>query len=907
MSSPPQIVRVAGLPASAVEPFSSPLCLEAARAILDLEKRLDMGRSRMVEALHAAIHDSPGEVRRVLLAVKRDCFNGRPLSARRGTSAWALIEQTAPALVAELCQIEEEIPQAEDYLGSIFVEEQDREKSHLLKLLQEENLRRGIAFTSPSLFENLERLTRPRRNYSRKERGLEQSLWRYATRTALKITPFSTLTRMGLGLVTESALSPSVRLVGKDWGQRRLFRIKKILSHQYFAALKLHPTFRDLLRVALNPTLAEITPARFRLIRPSQWYFDREAQELRYREDALITFNLKGSLVSTLREQLSEAQPFGALVVRLVKFLGQPEAELVKTLNSLVDIGLLHLETPWVAAEMDTDCQLLKTLRGLPQDETLEKLTKVLERLTFLRETEVGSDALPGLLSEVDCLISEGLKVLNSFLGVAEVQPRARRKLCNEDVFLLEQVVEGEGEVAHISREAAEQAILSIMPVLRAAHLTSTHFNYLLSAQAAAKRQWAGKSEVSFLEFFDIAQTLWRDLMKYTKNARQIHKWGIWNPLELPSIEELTELRHDVAQRVAECIHPDGEDLAFTLPELEKAVARIPDLYAPPLGPVLFLQPADANQGLWMMNRLLDGTARFSSRHTAAMPARMRERYTHYLTRCGTIELHGQVVDLVDIQSFGGDYLNTHAAQTPRVLEMPGDVPSLPPERRLGLADLRVRLDAPLPYLVDPQGRRILPVFLGGMSLMIMPILTKVLSQFGFGEYSLADRQIPGRQEGDTTFFPRLRVGNLILRRRRWVVSPIASLDTWADRSDIDLYMAANRWRLRHGVPDHAFIAEKLPIEFIGADVYKPQYVNFTSPLSVPVFRSCLKSQIGQMSVEEMLPGPEAFPLDEQGRRWAFEVQLESLVLAGAQDKVRQPEIQMKDQSRFALSSPERA
>src|SRR3954454_6180231 len=98
MSSPPQIVRIAGLPASAVEPFSSPLCSGAARTILDLEQQLATARSRMVEVLHAAIHDSPSAVRRVLLAAKRNCFNGRPLSVQRGTPAWPVIESTAPSL-----------------------------------------------------------------------------------------------------------------------------------------------------------------------------------------------------------------------------------------------------------------------------------------------------------------------------------------------------------------------------------------------------------------------------------------------------------------------------------------------------------------------------------------------------------------------------------------------------------------------------------------------------------------------------------------------------------------------------------------------------------------------------------------------------------------------------------------
>src|ERR1044071_8267415 len=76
---PPLIVRVAGLPGTALSPFSSPRCLELLEAERAHRARLVSARARFVETLAEALPRFPAETRRSLLAVQSDAFHGRGL------------------------------------------------------------------------------------------------------------------------------------------------------------------------------------------------------------------------------------------------------------------------------------------------------------------------------------------------------------------------------------------------------------------------------------------------------------------------------------------------------------------------------------------------------------------------------------------------------------------------------------------------------------------------------------------------------------------------------------------------------------------------------------------------------------------------------------------------------------
>ena len=90
--------------------------------------------------------------------------------------------------------------------------------------------------------------------------------------------------------------------------------------------------------------------------------------------------------------------------------------------------------------------------------------------------------------------------------------------------------------------------------------------------------------------------------------------------------------------------------------------------------------------------------------------------------------------------------------------------------------------------------------------------------------------------------------------------------------------MAVNRWRLERNLPERLFWIEKIDHPRIKG-VRKPQYLDFTSPLCVEIFRSVMCLNSDPLTFEEALPAPEDMIPGPGQERWALELQIDTLSL----------------------------
>ncbi len=873
----PVIVRIGGLPAEIMRPFGSEKCLHQVQTVLRLECELASVRNRIVDRLHEKIGGAPAAVRHVLLAIKRDCHNGRDLAGRRSSADWSIFEDVAPDLAVCIAKLEDGLAAQQERFKETFRTENEREIRHLLTLVDEENLRQGLALASPGMLTNLNRLRKPFESYKRKERRLIQSLLRYVSRSALKLSPFSTFTRLGLGTVMADVTPPPVQLMLSGTTHKELRRIKKHVAVKYFTILRQYPPFRDQLQVQLNPSVEMVSRDQYRYIKPFHWDLNREAREFRYFNESQVSLNLRGPLIEELQALLQENRPYGELVQLLSHKLSSKSTTVESVIRKLLELGFLLLLFPWPTNDFDPERTLLAFLKRLPRDEVLDEFARIFERLLDLRDTFSPSNARLRGYREIDELRLKGFRILTEAMELPEVKEEVNDRQIHEDIFLLPQPDQKQGAVARISRQSAEEALASARPLVLYSDLNYTRYEFLHSLGALAKKHWPGKPKVGFLDLFQVAQPLWRDYIKVATAAITSWQPDLWNPFELEDITTLKRLRDTVLKDFEDCTRQEGDEIVLDREHAERAVRRIPDTYIPAFGPCLFVQPATPDRRLWILNHMLDGTGRFSNRYTTVMPNGMRDRFSSHLGQGGTVSLFGEPAEVIEIMCARDDHLNVHKIQTARVLEMPGENPDLPPEKRLGLLDLQVRIDGPLPVLIDRSGQRLMPIFLGTNGLVGMPTLVRFLSRFGIGEFRLMHPPRPRQRKDGVVTFRRLRIGNLVLRRQMWEFSPAAIFDRYTDSSDTEFFLAANRWRLEHRIPDRVFVSERIQAEFNIWPIHKPQYIDFTSSSFVPVLRSALRTCRAELKLEEMLPTPEAFPIDGDGRSWAFEAQLESI------------------------------
>jgi hypothetical protein len=876
----PVLVRVAGLPNSALEPFASTLCARELADHVRCAAALAAARAEAADRLHAAVPEAPAHLRRFLLALRRDCFNGRALRGWKAGEEWhglrALVGDSCDRVVA----LEERLAAAQSALEIAYDHQRERERSHLGDLLADRRLRRGIALASPVALENAHRLSRtPARSYGRKDLRLESTLLRYVSRAAFKLSPFSTFTPLALGALRQEART--VRLLGTGGTESSLLRLKRYLLDQSWELLQTCPAVRETLEVALNNSIEEVSPGRYRFVRPSHWALDPERQAYSYFLPAVVTAGIGGPLAAWLRSQVPARRP---TYLDLVAALGAEHALSAPAgrahVEQLLRIGFLRLLPPWPVHEAHLERAMAELTRRWSADASLAPLADVLDRIVALERDFPSADAPEHTVVELERLLDE-LWAASAALGGIEpgtTHARLRTGNCYEDVFLVAAPAAPQPETVQIPREAVQGALSSVDPLVRVLGLFSHRHELLHTLEAFMAQRWPDRTEIGALELFAAFQSLWAGYMRYLREARGPARASArFNPLELAEIEELSRLRQAVRSALASLIEPADEGSRIDVLKLAPLARELPERYAPRLGPCPFLQPADAAGSLWILNRLNEGTGRYGSRFTAVMPEAMRRGYTAHLAERGADARGAELLDLMCPQ---GDTLNVHAVQTRYALQMPGEVVDLPAARKVSLGELRVRRGSPGDSLrvVDASGRPYLPVHLGGAAFDYLPTPLKMLFLLGPGEMRFGGLPREDQRDGDMTSWNRLTLGNVVLLRKRWYIPTPALAGQVAGASDPAAFAAINRWRLERRLPDRVVFIEKIHHES-GEERYKPQYLDFTSPSFVALFRAALKENAASLTFEEMLPLPESAPRDPQGQGWAVELMLDTLAL----------------------------
>ena len=875
----PMIVRISGLPVETLEGFSGGASVGEVERMLCLENEVREARSELIEKAYRELPTAPPAVRPLLLTIKRDCFNGRKLGRHRSNPQWEEATRILHPFADRILELEARLDDQILAAQAAYRNEEVRQRRFLLKLLENSEFLRGVALASPDLVHNVGRLDRAAEDsFGRRERRAESSLMRYVSRAAVKLSPFSTLTRVALGKVDTRARVTEGRellLLGTDWQGRSLVRVRRQPLNRLCEILSLHPIFRRDLEVVLNDTIESIAPNRYRLFRPGCWGIEERTGEYQLIQDSMIRVNLSGPMIVWLIDQLPvKRRTYGGLVDVLVQSFpqGSPE-KIVSLLDKLLRVGFLRIIMPWPANTVAVEEALANYIRSLPPDPLLEEVCKCLDQIERIRGAYIGSPEPASLVDEVDQALVMIWNLVKPLAGLPLEAQCAwlRRHNLNEDVLLVPQ--SRDQKIFELAGHDAKEICCRLESLERISNLFSHRYDILHTIAEFVRQHWPGRSQVGFLEFYGEFQALWRQCMEFHSTISSSIGPVSFNPLQLEEVEQLHAHRRRVSESWRDCMAEHEGESVLSQEKVDSLARDLPDLYRPIAKTCFFLQPADQDGVLWVLNRMLDGLGRYSSRYTPLFDEEAYQEYfRHYQAACDRMETP-EFVDLMCCSQ--GDNLNIHRPHSLRVIEIPGEISDFPPACRLTLRELMIDWASPLPRLLDGAGRHLVPVHLGPVSLRLMTPLVRLLAVFGSSDFGLVLPPRVSRQEEDVEISGRLRLGNIILRRRRWTLPLDGIRDEVSSLSDADSFLAINRWRSTRGLPDRVFLEEKIPVNFFGRDIFKPQYLDFTSPLFVRIFRAILQTTLTHISIQEMLPGTEGAPRDINGQRWAIELQLD--------------------------------
>jgi hypothetical protein len=874
---------MSGLPAQVVMALRGDRAMAAVARLDALEAQMVALREETAARIFTILPETDPQDRRLLLNLKRDCFNGRPLRNHRQGARWASLRAwLGHDLSDRLAQTDDELIAAREQLRVHYVADRDRGREHLRALTRHTELMRGVTLASPGLAEYLDRLhARDVNQYQRREHKVAHSLLRYVTRAAVKLSPYSTLTKVSLGVIGGGdADGVAVRFLDGERRERSLLRIKSYLLDQCCRLLFLHPAVRDQLVVCLNDTVEEIGDAHYRFLRPMVLELDPKTGELRHALPSIVQVRLRGPLIDWSRESLgSPCMTHAAARQAAARHFEAEPDEIEATLAKLLNIGFLRLIPPWPSYEPHLEPRLLRFLRSIAARGGLDEVIATLAQLVAIEDGfSRAADPLRTVreLDRTVSLLFERIKAATR--PDSELRFEKEEQNYYEDVLVYAPDRAPTSEVLHMDRGIAEELSRTSEPLWRLSHLYEPEHEFRHALYHFMCERWPERERVPFLELFAAIQPLWEKYLAYL--AVPANRTQLFDPFVLPAVAALGQLREEVHRAFHALPAEDEHGLRLPTEELRALAERIPERYRPPVSACLFVQPADAAGQSWVVNRFFESTGRYSSRYTAVLPPDMRTVTIEHLERHGRLTIDGESVELLDMLFTRSNTVNLHWPQTPKVLELPGEHADLGEERCCRLRDLHVAIDRERRHCVlrDDRGQRYLPCFLSPLQPEFLPSLLKMLNVFGvMARRGLQIARTPHVHDG-VMAYPRLSLERLVILRRRWVI-PLDRLPVRSQREDED-FLAVQRWRRRHEIPTQCYLIEAVTADYSKRTVYKPQYIDFCSPELVTLFLASLATAKEPITLEEALPVPDAFPFDGSGVRRGVELIIESLALA---------------------------
>ena len=925
------VCRAAGLPNRPMEDLRASGTLQELRRLETVAER----RNRLAEELEQRLFrlvdgEQDRDIRRALLALKRDVHNGRGLKKKALDGAASALGDDLRADLAAYDGLIKDHRQGLDVARRLLAEETPEIRRRFQDAVTDDDFTKGLLLSSRSLTDQVERYRRASpSSIGAKARQIERSLMRYYSRMALKATPFSTFCSLLPGrLITASPQTPPA-FIGDPAQKTSALRLNKTLFVHILRALYGRPEIRRRLPLELNPTLdAELDDDG-----KERWVFlsARGRQEIFQRLPAHPVVAL---LVDALRTD--GPRPLQDLAALLQKHpdIEAEDAEALAYVDRLIEIGLFRFRLGIPEQEVDWDRPLSRLLQGL-DDPLADRMIELLATLRGHVEAYGPADpaARRRLLEQAETLVGDTIQALGGNAGAApqgsgstspDVAPfyedaggdaHLELDLGELEPLLLE-YVELTSRLAWPRSEQANMAHFfkdfygtdgEPVPLLR---FYEDYFRHHFKAHVEAQRRREPPRGVVRPNKPPTAQPTDGEKPEHGEAGEATPEDGgrevaydVQNPFGLEFVQALDEGNHRLTRRIQELwqADPEAEELVLRRADLEAAVGALPPLEGSgdgrraPLSVSLFAQyvhglRADGSSAL-VARTYLTGFGKYFSRFLYLMPDEVQDdlrRNNEALTDHVPAEICGDA-------NFNA---NLHPPLLPKELSYPTGQ-SGEAEHQIPSADLLVQKDPHdghrLQLVRRSDGKRVVPVDLGFLNPRMRPYLFQMLSRFtpvmsfNWPLPDAPDARHAPEFEG-VRHRPRLSYEKgIILARRQWQVNGDGFPRPNRHEKPEDYFFRLQTWRLDLGLPDEVFVrVTVLPAASVpdGEEptrrekarrpvrehLYKPQYVDFANPILVD-----LLGRLGDtldrfvLTFEERLPAAEHLPRHD-AERYACEM-----------------------------------
>lgn len=879
---------------STVDPFRDEAFASTCERVRALRTQLDADRDATSSLLYDVIGgETDDDQRHALIQLRRDLYNLREIDTDAARTRVARTEPRMDAsdrqhvlgVIDRLGEYHRLRSRLDDACDAVL----HRSRVHLVEQVQDEDVQRGIALSSPILFRQQDAYFEAAREAgfrpNSKQRKVEQSLLRYLTRTATKATPFGTFCGVTTGSWTpDDADAKDVVLRGEPSQKTAFPRLNKSLLGVLQEYIRQTPDLRRFLWVTPNPTLRE-EDGKFVFLDVSE-----NGDHIRR-----IPSN---PLLRLICDLLDEPRRIHALCDALgdtpsVDADGDAAWGFVK---KLVDNGFL-IETTRIGAQ---DLQWPEKLQQFLDDADADAAAPARDMLRAVREDADAIDA-----PSVDVFVERLTRMHDAVRSF--VVDTGHDFTVDTPIF---EDAASEGTVDIQTSDAWEATAETLQGFTR----RMTRLSYLRCDQANMRHFYdayygASRESVGLISFFE---DYYREHFKEQRRKENAGEhlpdgstYRIANPFDLDFVDRIRDGNQRLNRLIRErwTTSPEAAQIDLTPGDVDDVLDDVPPhpdahvLSASVLGELAFAPTSDPSMQIHLRNggfRMGHGT--FFSRFLFVLPDAVQEAL---LDRNRAMPF--RFAELSDDANFNANLhppLTTHSISYPPGMARDG-------LQHLDLRDLDVVPAPASPWTLHLRarstGQRVVPLDAGFLALRKRPPLYNLLTKFSPSSAWYPDLprspslDASGAPEPPPDVVRRPRVvfdDRLVLTRESWTVESDTILRPQQEESFVDSFLRLNRWRADLGIPESTYYNIRIEPGSVPEENQaephaphgggpqrqqelhrKPQYLDFQSPLLTRLFQSSLPDDAASVTTfEECWPSRDHLLTDADGTPYATEL-----------------------------------
>lgn len=850
----PLVVRVAGVPARALESIRIPRAYAAAVELVELHRRLTEQSAAIADDLYAVI----GDESRVgwkphLVGLRRSVYRIRaPRPHEWNPEIASVLGESLARRIAEWLELLRKADRLRTDLPGVLDDEWEAAHAALRAAASADGFRRALCLASHSLFGETEKWLADEGR--RPQRKSVVRLARYLGRAATKTSPYSTFTAIGeAGWCEDEAV---VRFTATRPAVASVVEMNGMLVQRLIRALCERPRVAHLLRPRINPS-ATVDDGSIRFLGHQP-------------KEPIVRLPLTPAVRECIRVlDGGHVATMGELVDALASS-GERDAA-ARFVDKLVASGLVERQMPVDDLAVDPLGGLSDWLVATGHDSS----DHVLAAVNRVRK-EVAS---PAAISDITGhrqhrrALAEAIGDLAAAAGFPDSTVAGQEKdLFNENAVYPTIVAS-----ASISRWRPALTDLDVVRRMMAV-LDPTLPLRVAVGTFCAERFGAGSRVPLITVHAAIAEEFSRgDRSKWSAAVSEMAGFLGVVPVAIARLAEspldaLREVeRAQTAIRALMAGDRAGEPVVRANPDdVDRLLADLPAWMTAPSSMGTYVQVVPDGDGLRLVVNAAHGGH-----------GRGRSRARHLIARAmGEPEAFPlDDVDGVTLAELSGMFAFSPNVRPPSVryeIDYPFTTSFRPSNHRIPLADLVVAHDdaTGMVRLCSQHGNsRIVPLHIGMMADGLLSPAARLLTQaFGQTYYLHPSQPLLVTPEmftdvDDIIVQERMEIGKVILQRARWVV-PIAHVPVRdKGETDADYLIRLVTWLRATGIPDRCFVrmwadADDLTVEGGPATKWltdksrKPVYVDFANLFLVMSFERMLNRPGAVVVFEEAVPDP---------------------------------------------------